>query len=194
MNRLCVYCGSSFGRRGEYVAAAQEVGRACAQRGLTIIYGGGNVGLMGAMADAALHAGGKVIGVIPSAMVQQERAHRRLTELIVVENMHQRKQRMADLADGFVALPGGIGTLEELMEMFTWLQLGIHLKPLALLNIADYYGPLIGFLQRMREEGFLTARRFEQLIVESEVGRMLESMMTARLVHEPKPIYRKASE
>src|SRR5881398_2078159 len=139
MSRICVYTGSSFGASPEYAAVAAALGRACAHPGITIVYGGGSVGLMGALADSALSAGGEVIGVIPRAMIAEERAHKSLTELIPVESMHERKHRMAQLADAFVALPGGIGTLEEVIEVFTWLQLGLHFKPVGLLNVGGFY-------------------------------------------------------
>jgi uncharacterized protein (TIGR00730 family) len=152
------------------------MGRGCAKREITIVYGGGNLGLMGAVADAALAAGGKVIGVIPHSMISAERAHRGLTELIAVDTMHERKQRMADLADGFVAMPGGIGTLDETAEILTWLQLGFHSKPICLLNTADYYAPLVSFFQHMRDEGFLRLNHREQILVFSEVEELLESI------------------
>src|SRR5882672_1783823 len=146
MPRICVYSGSSFGASPDYATAAARFGAACARRGLGIVYGGGSVGLMGVLADSALATGGEVIGVIPRAMIAEERAHRRLTELIPVESMHERKHRMAELADAFVALPGGIGTLEEVIEIFTWLQLGLHLKPVGLLNARGFYDLLLQFL------------------------------------------------
>src|SRR5438093_4267667 len=156
MLRICVYSGSSFGASAEYARAAATFGTACARRGFGIVYGGGSVGLMGALADSALAAGGEVTGVIPRAMIAEERAHRRLTELIPVDSMHERKLRMAQLADFFAALPGGIGTLEEIMEVFTWLQLGLHLKPVGLLNVGGFYDPLLRFLDHVRDERFLT--------------------------------------
>ena len=181
LKRLCIYCGSNPGVRAEYSAAAQAMGRGCAERGITVVYGGGKVGIMGTVADAALAAGGKVIGVIPRSMVAQERGHEGVTELIVVESMHERKRRMAELADGFVALPGGIGTLEEIIEIFTWLKLGYHAKPVGLLNTAGYYTPLLQFLEHMRHEAFLSLNDHEQLIVAGEVDQMMESMGAARL-------------
>ena len=184
MNRLCIYGGSSSGVRPEYAAAAKEMGRACAVRGITVVYGGGNVGLMGSVADAALAAGGKVIGVIPHSMIAGERAHRGLTQLIAVDSMHERKQRMADLADAFVAMPGGIGTLEETAEILTWLQLGFHFKPVGLLNTADYYTPLLRFLQHMRDEQFLRLNHQEQLMVGTQAEELLDSLFAAQRVQD----------
>lgn len=184
---ICVYCGSTFGASPAYADVASAFGAACAARGLTIVYGGGGVGLMGVLADAALAAGGKVVGVIPRAMIAQERGHRGITETIAVDSMHERKQRMADLADAFVALPGGIGTLEEVIEVFTWLQLGLHLKPVGLLNAGGYYDHLLRFLAHMRDERFLTRAHFDLLQVATAPGPLLDLLLAARPIHEPKP-------
>lgn len=189
MRRICVYCGSSFGARPEYAAAAAAFGAACAARGLTLVYGGGGVGLMGVLADAALAAGGEVIGVIPRAMVEEERGHRGLTESIVVGTMHERKLRMAELADAFVALPGGIGTLEEVVEVLTWLQLGLHLKPVALLDVAGFYGPLLDLLVHMRDEQFVTGLHHDMLTVASDPGELLDRLAATRHQRIPKPIH-----
>lgn len=190
MARICVYAGSSFGAAAGYAEAAAEFGAACARRGLGIVYGGGSVGLMGVLADAALAAGGEVIGVIPCVMIAEERGHRGLTELIPVDSMHERKHRMASLADAFVALPGGIGTLEEVVEVFTWLQLGLHLKPVGLLNTGDFYTPLLDLLDHMRDEEFLTGEHRGMLTVESEVERLLDRLMAAKHERIPKAIHR----
>jgi len=187
---LCVYCGSSFGVSDAYAAAATELGTLCARRGITIVYGGGGVGLMGLLADAALAAGGRVIGVIPYAMVAEERGHRGLTELIPVNTMHERKARMAELADAFVALPGGIGTLEEVIEAYTWLQLGLQIKPVALLNVGGFYDPLVRFLDHACGEGFLSPSHRDMLIAETECLPLLDRLATARLVRVPKAIHR----
>ncbi len=189
MRRVCIYAGSSFGAAPEYAATAADFGRACAERGMTIVYGGGRVGLMGALADAALAAGGQVIGVIPRAMVQEERAHLGLTELVSVETMHERKQRMAELADAFVALPGGIGTLEEVVEVFTWLQLGLHLKPVGILNAGGFFNLLLQFFAHLRDQQFLTPQHHAMLTIDSEPGQLLQRL--ARISHTriPKPIY-----
>jgi uncharacterized protein (TIGR00730 family) len=155
MKRLCVFCGSSGGARAEYADAARHFGAAMARRGLGLVYGGGHVGLMGVLADAVLEAGGEVVGVIPRALVERELAHGGLTQMHVVETMHQRKSIMADLADGFVALPGGFGTADELFEVLTWRQLGLHAKPAGLLNVAGFFDPLLAWIDRAIAEGFL---------------------------------------
>jgi uncharacterized protein (TIGR00730 family) len=154
-----------------------------AERGLTLVYGGGNVGLMGILADAALAASGEVIGVIPRRMIARELGHAGVTSLIPVNSMHERKQKMADLADAFIALPGGVGTMEEMFEAFTWLQLGLHHKPVGLLNVAGYYDSLVEFLVHMRGQRFLKAKHFENLLVEDDVERLLDRC--ARFNHEP---------
>ena len=183
MPRICVYAGSSFGASAEYAAAAAAFGRACARRGLGIVYGGGRVGLMGVLADAALAAGGEVIGVIPHALAARELSHLTLTELIPVDSMHERKHRMAQLADSYVALPGGIGTLEEVIEIFTWLQLGIHLKPVGLLNVGGYYDPLLHFLDHMRNEEFLSPAHRALLAVDPEPESLLDRLAASS--HSP---------
>jgi uncharacterized protein (TIGR00730 family) len=154
-----------------------------AERGLTLVYGGGNVGLMGILADAALAAGGEVIGVIPQRMVARELGHSGVTSLIAVDSMHQRKQKMADLADAFIALPGGIGTMEELFEAYTWLQLDLHHKPVGLLNIAGFYDHLVQFLAHMRGQRFLKAEHHDTLVVEDTIERLLDRF--ARFNHQP---------
>ena len=155
LHTVCVFCGSSLGVRPEYAAAAQAMGRAIAARGWTLVYGAGNVGLMGALADSALAAGGAVVGIIPEHLVQWEVAHQGLTRLEIVHSMHERKARMADLSDAFIALPGGLGTFEELFEILTWSQLGLHRKPFGLLNTAGYYDPLLALLDTGVRERFL---------------------------------------
>jgi hypothetical protein len=154
MKAICVFCGSSFGTRETYAEAAKETGRTIAELGYTLVYGGAKVGLMGTVADAALHAGGKVIGVLPRALEDKEIGHEGLTELHLVGSMHERKAKMADLSDAFIALPGGVGTLEEIFEVWTWGQLGYHSKPCGFLNINGYYDHLIRFLDHQTEEGF----------------------------------------
>jgi uncharacterized protein (TIGR00730 family) len=183
MKRVCIYCGSSPGSLPEYAASAGRCGTVLAGRGLTVVYGGGNVGLMGILADAALAAGGEVIGVIPRKMIARELGHAGVTSLIPVNSMHERKRKMANLADAFIALPGGIGTMEELFEAFTWLQLGLHHKPVGLLNVAGYYDPLIGFLAQMRERRFLKPEHFETLLVEDDIERLLDRF--GRFNHQP---------
>ena len=167
--RLCVFCGSSPGNKPEYLAAAQQLGTALAKAGIGLVYGGAQVGLMGAVADAALAAGGDVIGVIPRHLVERELAHEGLTTLHEVGSMHERKAMMADLSDGFIALPGGVGTFEELFEVWTWGQLGHHQKPCALFNAAGYYDQLIAFLDHALTEGFMRQPYRDMLIVENQV-------------------------
>ena len=171
---VCVFCGSAPGVSQEYTRATREFARVAVERGLRVVYGGASVGLMGVLADAVLAMNGEVVGVIPGALVDREIAHRGLTELHVVGTMHERKAMMAQLADAFVALPGGLGTLEELFEVWTWSQLGIHSKPCALLNTAGYYDPLIDFLDHAVEEGFVRERQRSTLIVSSDPDELLE--------------------
>jgi uncharacterized protein (TIGR00730 family) len=182
MKSICVYCGSSPGARPEYAAAAVELGAALAREGITLVYGGSNVGLMRLVADAALAAGGRVVGVMPHVLIEKEVAHRGLTELVEVDSMHERKRIMAERADGFIALPGGIGTLEELAEVFVWAQIGIHRKPVALLNTADFYAPLLAFLDHMVAERFLRAEQRAGLIVDASVPNLLARMRDHRPV------------
>lgn len=174
MKRVCVFCGSSPGRSPAYLEAAQATGRALARRGVALVYGGGSVGLMGAVADATLAAGGEVIGVIPRALELRELAHARLTTLHVVGSMHERKAKMAALADAFVALPGGMGTLEELAEILTWAQLGLHARPVGLLDAAGYYGPLIQFFDRAVAEGFVRPEHRRLLLVGADPDALLD--------------------
>lgn len=176
MPRICVYSGSSLGTAPAYAEAARTFGRSCARRGLGVVYGGGSTGLMGELADAALVAEGEVIGVIPQALLERELAHRHVTTLITVDSMHDRKRRMADLADGFAALPGGIGTLEELVEILTWRQLGLHTKPVGLLDVAGFYAPLVALLDHQRAEGFLAAAHRDLLVVERDPDRLLDRL------------------
>lgn len=178
LKSLCVYCGSSEGRDEAYAQAARRLGRLLAERAITTIYGGANVGLMRILADASLEGGGKVIGVMPKALVAKEKAHQGLTELHVVGSMHERKALMAELADGFVALPGGAGTLDELFEIWTWGQLGLHGKPCGLLNTASYYTPLAAFLDRTVTEGFVKACHRDMLILADEAEDLLERFAT----------------
>ncbi|CAA7626329.1 TIGR00730 family Rossman fold protein [Magnetospirillum sp. SS-4] len=176
MRRVCVFCGSSFGNRPEYAESARTLGRLIAESGLELVYGGGNVGLMGVVADSALAAGGKVIGVIPEALMRWEVGHLDLTELRVVASMHERKATMAELSDGFIALAGGIGTMEELFEVWTWGQLGLHAKPLAFLDVAGYYAHLHAFLDHMTAEGFLKPRHRDMVMVDGDPATLLDRM------------------
>jgi uncharacterized protein (TIGR00730 family) len=174
--RLCVFAGSSAGRDPEHLRVAARLGAVLARRGVGLVFGAGHMGLMGALADAALAEGGEVIGVIPGSMVQREWAHRGLSELHVVADMHERKAMMNELSDAFVALPGGIGTLEELFEIYTWAQLSFHHKPVGLLNVGDYYGPLLEMLDRMVEQGFLGREARGLLACEPSIERVLERL------------------
>lgn len=176
MKRLAVYCGSATPADPAYVAAARHVGRVLAERGIGVVYGGGRLGLMGAVADAALEAGGEVIGVIPEALVGAEVAHRGCTELRVVQTMHQRKQLFTDLSDGFVTLPGGVGTMDELWEAISWAQLGYHHKPVGLLNVAGFYDQLISFNQHMVEAGLIRAQHANILIHANAIEALLDRM------------------
>jgi uncharacterized protein (TIGR00730 family) len=175
MERLCVFSGSSPGAQPDYRRAAEELGRALADQGVGLVYGGASVGLMGVVADAVLDAGGEAIGVIPQALVEREIAHSGVSDLRVVGSMHERKALMAELADGFVALPGGMGTLEELFEVYTWTQLGLHSKPLGLLDARSYYARLVAFLDHAVEERFLTVEHREMLVVEQRAEALLEA-------------------
>ena len=176
MERICVFCGSSPGADPAYAEAAADLGRALAGRGLTLIYGGGHVGLMGVLADAVLAAGGRVTGVIPEALAAKELAHRGLTELRVVGSMHERKALMSELSDAFIALPGGIGTLEEWFEVWTWSQLGFQPKPCGMLNVAGYYDHLLAFLDHMTTERFLSPPHRSMAIVEERADRLLDRL------------------
>jgi uncharacterized protein (TIGR00730 family) len=176
MKSVCVYCGSAPGNRPVYVEAARSLGRTAAARGVKLVYGGASVGLMGALADAALAAGGEVEGVIPHRLVERELAHEGLTRLHVVETMAQRKQRMADLSDAFIALPGGIGTLDELFETITWTQLGIHAKASGLLDVDGYWGPLMAVLDRQVAAGFLRRPHAELLCIADAPDPLLDAL------------------
>jgi len=174
VKRLCVFCGANAGNDPAYGALATQFGRTLAQRGIGLVYGGGGVGLMGMLADGALAAGGEVIGVIPKALLAREQAHRGLTEQRAVETMHERKALMAELSDGFVALPGGIGTLEEIFEAWTWAQLGVHQKPCGLLDVAGFFKPLVGFLDDMVASGLLRPATREILTVATSPDELLD--------------------
>ena len=174
MKRLCVFAGSSTGRRESYSAAARELAREAVARGYGIVYGGGRVGLMGILADAALEAGGEVIGVIPQALATKELAHSGLTRLDVVASMHERKARMAELSSAFVALPGGVGTLEETFEVYTWAQLGLHRKPCGVLDVDGYWDGLGRLLDRAVEESFLRLEHRRMLLLETDCSRLLD--------------------
>lgn len=190
MRSLCVFCGANFGTRPAYADAARLVGRMLAEKGIRLVYGAGNVGLMGAMADACLASGGKVIGVIPDSLVRHEVAHLGLTELRVVHTMHERKAMMADLSDAFMALPGGLGTFEELFEVWTWAQLGLHQKPLGLLNVAGYFDPLVQMVRHGMEEGFLRQKHLDSLLVDTDALGLLQALDNFSPTFTPKWIER----
>ena len=174
MQRICVYCGSSSGKRPEYVAAAQTLASALVSRDLELVYGGATAGIMGAIADAMLELGGKVHGVLPHSLRRKELAHQGLTELHMVETMHERKAKMGDLSDGFIALPGGFGTFEELIEMITWGQLRFHAKPCGLLNVGGYYDHLIAMVAHAEQEGFIRSENRAMLLHDSEADGLLK--------------------
>lgn len=178
MKRICVFCGSNAGSRPEYRAETWALGEAIVQRGLALVYGGGNVGLMGVLADAVLELGGEVIGVIPDSLMRKEVGHTGITDLRVVDSMHERKAMMSDLADAFIALPGGLGTFEELFEIVTWAQLGIHGKPCGLLNIEGYYDRLLEFINHAVEEEFLKPQHAKLICASDSVADLFTQLET----------------
>jgi uncharacterized protein (TIGR00730 family) len=173
VRRICVFCGASPGRRPAYLELAASVGSGLAARGIGVVYGGGRVGMMGAVADAAMAGGGEVIGVIPRGLVDRELAHRGISELRVVESLHERKALMTDLADGFIALPGGLGTLEELAEVASWAQLGLHAKPIGLLGTDGYWDPLVGWLDHAVDEGFVASAHRALIVLDRDLESLL---------------------
>ena len=179
LRTLCVFCGASSGRDPRYTAVAAAVGAALAGRGIDLVYGGGRRGLMGSVADAALAAGGRVTGVIPAGLVERELAHRGLTDLRIVTTLHERKAVMAELADGFLALPGGLGTLEELAEVLSWAQLGLHAKPIGALDVGGYFRPLTAYLDHATAEGFVSREHRDLLLVDDDLDRMLDRLVVA---------------
>ena len=190
MRRLCVFCGSSTGNQRAYSDAAGALGAVLAERGIGLVYGGGNVGLMGVIADAVMAAGGKVIGVIPQSLANREIAHTGITELRVVDSMHARKAMMAELADAFIAMPGGVGTFEEFFEVVTWTQLGLHRKPCGLLNVNGFYAPLAAFIDQAVTEGFIKPVHRAAIVVDSDPVRLLDTLGTIKLPDVPKWIDR----
>lgn len=176
---VAVYCGARCGDDPAFTAAARTLGRLIAEDGVVLVYGGGHVGLMGVLADAALAAGGRVVGVIPQSLVDREVGHAGLTELHVVKTMHERKHLMAERADAFIALPGGIGTLEELFEVWSWQQLGYHDKPIAMLNVAGYYDALLEFMRASHLHGFVSATQHQALLVDDDAARLLKRLCQA---------------
>lgn len=186
MKRLCVYCGSNPGRNPAYVAAGIRLGESLAANAVGLVYGGASLGVMGAVADGVTAGEGEVIGIIPNDLLHKETPHGKLTELRVVDSMHERKALMAKLSDGFIALPGGLGTLEELFEVWTWGQLGFHRKPCALLNVSSYYAPLIDFLDQAVKEGFIQEQHRSMLIVEEDPEHLIAQMQDYRPPEVPK--------
>lgn len=181
MKRLCVFCGSSVGNNRAYVDAAQALGGLLAARGIGLVYGGGKVGLMGVIADAVMQRGGEVIGVIPKALDEREIGHSNITDLRVVDSMHTRKAMMADLADAFIAMPGGVGTFEEFFEAVTWTQLGLHRKACGLLNVAGFYTPLAAFIDQAVTDGFIRPVHRAAIVVDSDPARLLDTLTTLKL-------------
>ena len=177
MRKICVYCGSSDGTRPEYRQAAADLGRSMVEKNLDLVYGGAGVGLMGTLADTVLSGGGRVTGVIPESLINREISHPGLTELVVVGSMHERKSMMADLSDAFIALPGGIGTMDELFEILTWAHLGIHKKPCALLNMVGYYDHLNAFVQHGVDQGFIRKETAAKLIIQDDPESLLDLFM-----------------
>ena len=189
MKRICVFCGSNAGHDPRYRAEAVKLGQLLAARGIELVYGGGNIGLMGAVADACLEAGGTVVGVIPEALMGKEVAgravdHRALTRMEVVDSMHTRKARMAELSDAFIALPGGFGTFEEFCEILTWGQLGFHVKPMGLLNVAGFYDPLLALFDHAVNEGFLRQQNRAMALAETDIECLLDAMAA----YQPEPV------
>jgi uncharacterized protein (TIGR00730 family) len=176
LKRLAVYCGSATPEDTVYIEAARAVGQGLAERGIAVVYGGGRLGLMGAVADAALAAGGEVIGIIPEALVGAEVAHKGCTELHVVSGMHERKARFTDLSDGFITIPGGVGTMDELWEAISWSQLGYHSKPVGVLNVAGFYDQLVAFNRHMIEVGFIRAQHAGIMLVDDNLDGLLDQM------------------
>ena len=193
MKHVCVFSGSSPGGDVAYRAAATDLGHRLAERGIELVYGGASVGLMGAVADAAMEGGGHVIGVIPQSLVDREIAHPAIGDLRVVESMHERKALMADLSDAFVALPGGVGTLEELFEIYTWNQLGLHAKPLGLFNVRGYYDGLARFLDHAVEERFVTPHHRAMLLVSEHLDELIDGLDAWQAPRQPKWIDRAQS-
>ncbi|SFA70437.1 hypothetical protein SAMN04515620_101194 [Collimonas sp. OK607] len=186
MKSLCIYCGSSPGATPVYAQAARELAKAMVEQNIALVYGGGNVGLMGIIADEVMRLGGQATGVIPEALLKKELGHNGLTQLHIVKDMHERKAMMADLSDGFIAMPGGVGTLEELFEVFTWAQLGFHQKPIGLLNVDGFYDGLLQFIQHMVSQRFLKGEQAEILIAEAQPADLLQRFRSFVPHHVPK--------
>ena len=186
MKRICVFCGSSAGSKSEYRVCAEELGLELTRRNIGLVYGGGNVGLMGAIADSVLKAGGEAIGVIPENLMTREIGHKQLTKLHIVRSMHERKALMADLSDAFIALPGGFGTFEEFFEVVTWSQLGLHLKPCGIVNVLDYYTPLLTMLDHAVEQRFLKPQNRKLVLARNTPAELLRALEEWQPVHVEK--------
>ncbi len=176
MKRVCIFCGANKGNIPAYAESVRKLGKTLAKRKIGLVYGGGNIGLMGLLADTVMAAGGEAFGVIPRFMKKQEVAHEGLTQLFVVGSMHQRKSKMEELSDGFIALPGGIGTLEEFFEVWSWAQLGIHVKPFGILNVAGYFNPLIAMMDHIVSQGFMKPKHRAMVFVDSDLDALLDKM------------------
>jgi uncharacterized protein (TIGR00730 family) len=186
MNRVCVFCGSTAGEDSRYLETADRFGQILAREGIELVYGGSRVGMMGRIAAATLQAGGRVTGVIPGAIMNRELAHQELTELRVVRSMHERKSEMAELSDAFVALPGGLGTLEAFFELLTWAQLGLHRKPCAILDVGGYFDPLVRFLDHMTREGFMSQPHRDMVLVEEDPEALVRRLREYRAPSTPR--------
>lgn len=186
MKSIAVFCGSNFGNNPAYLSAIKALASILVANNINLVYGGGAVGLMGAIADEMLSLGGEVTGVIPEKLANAEIAHKSLTTLHVVKSMHERKALMAELSDGFIALPGGIGTLEEIIEVFTWTQLGFHAKPCGLLNTAGFYSKLLGFLDHVAAEGFLRPQHLESFLINEDPDALLQQLIHQKIEYQPK--------
>ena len=186
LEKICVFCGSSEGNDTMIIEVSKKLGRKLAKNNITLVYGAAKIGVMGIVAKSALKKKGKVVGVIPEFLKNKEVVHLGLNELIITQNMHERKLKLHDLSDGFIALPGGIGTLEELFEIFTWLQLGLHSKPIGLLNINHFYDDLIGLLENMVRKGFLSMENYEMLLVDDDIDQLIQKMKDFKDPKKPK--------
>lgn len=186
LKSICVFCGSSRGARPDYIAASEKLAQAMVERNLSLVYGGAHVGIMGAIANEVLRLGGNAYGVIPESLVDMEVAHPGLTELYVVGDMHERKAKMTDLSDGFISLPGGLGTLEEMFEVLTWAQLGFHDKPSGLLNVGGFYNNLLGFLDHANEEGFMRREHRQLLLDDADPDKLLTRLIEFKPAFKPK--------
>jgi len=193
MKRLCVYCGSSPGRQPDYAQVARQLARAMVSKNINLVYGGASVGIMGEIANAVLEEGGEVIGIIPKGLFKKEVAHTGITELREVDSMHERKSLMADLSDGFIALPGGFGTIEEIFEIITWSQLGMHRKPCGLLNVCHYYDKLISFLDHAVSEQFIKATHRSTILIDKCPNALLEKLEEYKAPETAKWIDRKST-